>query len=134
MKLDRCEYAAKVLGSDTANDIAVLKVVRGPVFTVTFGDPRAVQVGDWVLAIGAPYGFEQTATQGIVSASGPLPLPGDKAPRALHPDRWQNPGNSGGSVGLTRGWPRGGASTRRSTSQSGGFQVAFAIPARRRCT
>ena len=67
---DRREFSAQVLGSDTATDIAVLKLDAKGLPTVQLGDPRQVQVGDYVLAIGAPYGFEQTATQGIVSAKG----------------------------------------------------------------
>ena len=73
---DRREFSAKVLSSDPATDIAVLKVDATNLPTVALGDPKAVQVGDWVLAIGAPYGFEQSATQGIVSAKG-RSLPGD---------------------------------------------------------
>src|SRR5882757_81702 len=67
---DRREFRAKVLGSDPATDVAVLKIDAGKLSSVAIGDPQQVQVGDYVLAIGAPFGFEQTATQGIVSAKG----------------------------------------------------------------
>ena len=73
---DRREFAAKVLGSDTTTDIAVLRINASNLPVVRLGDARQLEVGDPVLAIGAPYGLEQTATQGIVSAKG-RSLPGD---------------------------------------------------------
>lgn len=123
---DRREFAAKVLGSDTATDIAVLKVDAKGLPTVTLGDPRSVQVGDWVLAIGAPYGFEQTATQGIVSAKG-RSLPGDSYVPFIQTDAAVNPGNSGGPLFDAAGRVVG--INAQIYSQSGGFQgLAFAIP------
>lgn len=73
---DRREFRARVLGSDAPTDIAVLKVDARDLPTVALGNDKDVQVGDQVLAIGSPFGFEQTATQGIVSAKG-RSLPGD---------------------------------------------------------
>jgi serine protease Do len=67
---DRREYSAKVLGIDTTTDIAVLKIDAKDLPIVRLGDPKSLEVGDPVLAIGAPYGLEQTATSGIVSAKG----------------------------------------------------------------
>ena len=123
---DRREFAAKVLGSDATTDIAVLKVDAKGLPTVTLGDPRAVQVGDWVLAIGAPYGFEQTATQGIVSAKG-RSLPGDSVVPFIQTDAAVNPGNSGGPLFDSAGRVVG--INAQIYSQSGGFQgLAFAIP------
>ena len=123
---DRREFAAKVLGSDTSTDVAVLKVDAKGLPTVTLGDPRAVQVGDWVLAIGAPYGFEQTATQGIVSAKG-RSLPGDSYVPFIQTDAAVNPGNSGGPLFDSSGRVVG--INAQIYSQSGGFQgLAFAIP------
>ena len=123
---DRREYAARVLGSDTSTDVAVLKVDAKGLPTVTLGDPRAVQVGDWVLAIGAPYGFEQTATQGIVSAKG-RSLPGDSYVPFIQTDAAVNPGNSGGPLFDSAGRVVG--INAQIYSQSGGFQgLAFAIP------
>jgi serine protease Do len=123
---DRREFAAKVLGSDTATDIAVLKVDATGLPTVTLGDPRGVQVGDWVLAIGAPFGFEQTATQGIVSAKG-RSLPGDSYVPFIQTDAAVNPGNSGGPLFDAAGRVVG--INAQIYSQSGGFQgLAFAIP------
>jgi serine protease Do len=123
---DRREFAAKVLGSDTSTDIAVLKVDAKNLPTVSLGDPRAVQVGDWVLAIGAPFGFEQTATQGIVSAKG-RSLPGESVVPFIQTDAAVNPGNSGGPLFDANGRVVG--INAQIYSQSGGFQgLAFAIP------
>lgn len=123
---DRREFAAQVLGSDPATDIAVLKVDAKNLPTVQLGDPRQVQVGDYVLAIGAPYGFEQTATQGIVSAKG-RSLPGDSVVPFIQTDAAVNPGNSGGPLFDASGRVVG--VNAQIYSQSGGFQgLAFSIP------
>jgi serine protease Do len=123
---DRREFSAKVLGSDPATDVAVLKIDATGLPTVALGDPAAVQVGDWVLAIGAPYGFEQTATQGIVSAKG-RSLPGDSVVPFIQTDAAVNPGNSGGPLFDASGRVVG--INAQIYSQSGGFQgLAFAIP------
>lgn len=123
---DRREYTARVLGSDTATDIAVLKIDAQGLPTVALGDPSAVQVGDWVLAIGAPYGFEQTATQGIVSAKG-RSLPGEGVVPFIQTDAAVNPGNSGGPLFDASGRVIG--VNAQIYSRSGGFQgLAFAIP------
>lgn len=124
---DRREFSAQVLGSDTATDIAVLKLDAKGLPTVQLGDPRQVQVGDYVLAIGAPYGFEQTATQGIVSAKG-RSLPGDSSVVPfIQTDAAVNPGNSGGPLFDASGRVVG--VNAQIYSQSGGFQgLAFSIP------
>jgi serine protease Do len=123
---DRHEFSAKVLGVDTATDIAVLKIAAKGLPTVRLGDARAVQVGDYVLAIGAPFGFEQTATQGIVSAKG-RSLPGDSYVPFIQTDAAVNPGNSGGPLFDAAGRVVG--INAQIYSRSGGFQgLAFAIP------
>ncbi len=123
---DRREYAAKVLGSDAATDVAVLKIDAKGLPTVTLGDSRGLQVGDPVLAIGSPFGFEQTATQGIVSAKG-RSLPGDSYVPFIQTDAAVNPGNSGGP--LFDGSGRVVGINAQIYSRSGGFQgLAFAIP------
>jgi len=123
---DRREYNAKVLGSDTATDIAVLKIDAKGLPTVSLGDSKAVHVGDYVLAIGAPYGFAQTATQGIVSAKG-RSLPGDSYVPFIQTDAAVNPGNSGGPLFDAEGRVIG--INAQIFTQSGGFQgLAFAIP------
>ena len=123
---DRREYTAKVLGSDPVTDIAVLKIDAKGLPVVRLGDPRGLEVGDPVLAIGAPYGLEQTATQGIVSAKG-RSLPSGAVVPFIQTDAAVNPGNSGGPL-----FDGGGAVVGINAqiySQSGGFQgVSFAIP------
>ena len=123
---DRREFAAKVLGSDPATDIAVLKIDAKGLPTVKLGDSNAVQVGDYVLAIGAPFGFEQSVTQGIVSAKG-RSLPGDSYVPFIQTDAAVNPGNSGGPLFDAAGRVIG--INAQIYSRNGGFQgLAFAIP------
>ena len=123
---DRREYAAKVLGSDPTTDVAVLRIEAKGLPTVRLGDPQALQVGDPVLAIGAPYGFEQTATSGIVSAKG-RSLPGDAMVPFIQTDAAVNPGNSGGPLFDGTGAVVG--INAQIYSQTGGFQgLSFAIP------
>jgi serine protease Do len=123
---DRREFRAKVLGADGATDVAVLKVDAQNLPAVALGDAKQVQVGDSVLAIGSPFGFEQTATQGIVSAKG-RSLPGDSYVPFIQTDAAVNPGNSGGPLFDANGRVIGINS--QIYSRSGGFQgLAFAIP------
>jgi serine protease Do len=123
---DRREYTAKVLGFDTATDIAVLKIDAKDLPVVRLGDPKSLEVGDPVLAIGAPYGLEQTATSGIVSAKG-RSLPGDAVVPFIQTDAAVNPGNSGGPLFDGTGSVVGINS--QIYSRTGGFQgVSFAIP------
>ena len=123
---DRREFTAKVLGTDTATDIAVLRIDAKDLPVVRLGDPRTLEVGDPVLAIGNPYGLEQTATQGIVSAKG-RSLPGDAVVPFIQTDAAVNPGNSGGPLFDGTGSVVG--INAQIYSRSGGFQgVSFAIP------
>ena len=123
---DRREFTARVLGLDTATDIAVLRIDAKDLPVVRLGDPRNLEVGDPVLAIGAPYGLEQTATSGIVSAKG-RSLPGDAVVPFIQTDAAVNPGNSGGPLFDGTGSVVG--ITSQIYSRSGGFQgVSFAIP------
>jgi serine protease Do len=123
---DRREFRAKVLGSDPATDVAVLKLDARDLPTVALGDPKQLEVGDYVLAIGAPFGLEQSATQGIVSAKG-RSLPGDSFVPFIQTDAAVNPGNSGGPLFDAGGRVVG--INAQIYSQSGGFQgLAFAIP------
>ncbi len=123
---DRREYTAKVLGLDTATDIAVLRIDAKNLPVVRLGDPKNLEVGDPVLAIGAPYGLEETATSGIVSAKG-RSLPGDAVVPFIQTDAAVNPGNSGGPLFDGTGSVVGINS--QIYSRSGGFQgVSFAIP------
>jgi serine protease Do len=123
---DRREFAAKVLGTDPVTDIAVLRIDAKNLPTVRLGDPKLIEVGDPVLAIGAPYGLEQSATQGIVSAKG-RSLPGDAVVPFIQTDAAVNPGNSGGPLFDGSGAVVG--INAQIYSQSGGFQgLSFAIP------
>jgi len=123
---DRTEHRARVLGVDPSTDIAVLKIDAVGLPAVVLGDPSQVRVGDYVLAIGAPFGFEQSATQGIVSAKGRA-LPGDSRVPFIQTDAAVNPGNSGGP--LFDGAGRVIGINSQIYSSSGGFQgLAFAIP------
>lgn len=123
---DRTEHRARVLGVDAATDIAVLRIEGTSLPAVVLGDPSQVRVGDYVLAIGAPFGFEQSATQGIVSAKGRA-LPGDSRVPFIQTDAAVNPGNSGGP--LFDGAGRVIGINSQIYSSSGGFQgLAFAIP------
>ncbi|ASJ70472.1 DegQ family serine endoprotease [Granulosicoccus antarcticus] len=123
---DRREYTAKLIGSDTASDIALLKLDAGTLPSVTIGDSDTLKVGEWVLAIGSPFGFEHTATQGIVSALA-RSLPDDTYVPFIQTDVAVNPGNSGGPLFNTDGEVVGVNS--QIYSRSGGYQgLSFSIP------
>lgn len=123
---DRRELKAKVLGSDPKTDIAVLKVDAKNLPVVTLGSTNDLKVGEWVLAIGSPYGFENTVTAGVVSAKG-RSLPDDSAVPFIQTDVAVNPGNSGGPLFNARGEVVGINS--QIYSRTGGFQgLSFAIP------
>ena len=123
---DRREFKAKVLGSDPSTDVAVLKISAENLPVVNLGNPNQLGVGDYVLAIGSPFGFEQSATAGIVSAKG-RSLPGDVYVPFIQTDVAVNPGNSGGPLFDATGAVVGINS--QIYSRTGGYQgVSFAIP------
>ncbi len=123
---DRRELNAKVVGTDKRSDIALLKVEATDLPTVKIGDPKNLKVGQWVLAIGSPFGFEYTATQGIISALG-RSLPSDSYVPFIQTDAAVNPGNSGGPLFNLNGEVIGINS--QIYSRTGGYQgVSFAIP------
>ena len=123
---DRREFRAKVLGSDPKTDIAVLRIDAKNLPVVTLGKTSELRVGEWVLAIGSPFGFENTVTAGVVSAKG-RSLPDDSAVPFIQTDVPINPGNSGGPLFNSRGEVVGINS--QIYSRSGGYQgVSFAIP------
>ncbi|MCZ7560190.1 MAG: Do family serine endopeptidase [Burkholderiaceae bacterium] len=123
---DRREFEAKVLGVDPATDVAVLRISARDLPVVQLGDPSQLAVGDYVLAIGSPFGFEQSATSGIVSAKG-RSLPGDTYVPFIQTDVAVNPGNSGGPLFDARGRVIGINS--QIYSRTGGYQgLSFAIP------
>jgi serine protease Do len=123
---DKRERGAKVIGVDPLSDIALIKVDAKDLPTVKIGRADTLRVGQWVLAIGSPFGFEQSASQGIVSALG-RSLPGDAYVPFVQTDVPINPGNSGGPLIDLAGRVVG--VNAQIYSQSGGYQgVAFAIP------
>jgi len=123
---DRREFKAKVVGEDARSDIALLKIDAGGLPTVKIGDPSKVKVGEWVLAMGSPFGFENSATAGIVSAKSRA-LPGDTYAPFIQTDVAVNPGNSGGPLFDLQGNVIGINS--QIYSRTGGYMgVSFAIP------
>ena len=123
---DRRELVAKLIGSDARTDVAVLKVQATDLPAVTIGEPNKLQVGEWVLAIGSPFGFEQSVTAGIVSAKG-RSLPGGNYVPFIQTDVAINPGNSGGPLFNMDGKVVGINS--QIYSRTGGFMgLSFSIP------
>ncbi len=124
---DKREFPAKVIGSDPRSDIALLKIDASGLPTVTIGGTDNLKVGQWVFAIGAPFGLERTATKGIVSALG-RSLPNDTYVPFIQTDVPINPGNSGGPLFDLNGKVVGINS--QIFSRSGGYMgLSFAIPA-----
>ena len=123
---DRREFRAKVLGSDTLTDVAVLKIDATNLPVMALAPPQAPRVGDWVMAIGSPFGFENTVTAGVISATR-RSLPGDGFVPFIQTDVAINPGNSGGPLLNMRGEVVGINS--QIYSGTGGYQgLSFAIP------
>lgn len=123
---DRREFQARVVGTDARSDVAVLQIEARDLPTVVIGDPDALKVGEWVVAIGSPFGFDQSVTAGIVSAKGRA-LPDENFVPFIQTDVAINPGNSGGPLFNLRGEVVGINS--QIYSQTGGFMgLSFAIP------
>jgi len=128
---DPAEYEAKVIGTDQATDVAVLKLDRGNLVAAKVGNSDAVQVGDWAVAIGSPFGFDETVTAGIISAKS-RDLPGEDQmltgfQHFLQTDAAINPGNSGGPLLNINGEVIG--INTMIASRSGGYQgIGFALP------
>ena len=123
---DKREYKAKVVGADKRTDVALIKIDAGNLPTVRMGDPARLKVGEWVVAIGSPFGFENTVTAGIVSAKG-RSLPQENFVPFIQTDVAINPGNSGGPLFNMKGEVVGVNS--QIYSRTGGFMgLSFAIP------
>ena len=123
---DKRELDAKLIGSDPSSDIALLKIKAKNLKPVKIGKSENVKVGQWVLAIGSPFGFESTVTAGIVSAIG-RSLPNDNYVPFIQTDVAINPGNSGGPLFNLNGEVIG--INAQIFSRSGGFMgLSFAIP------
>ena len=123
---DRREFRAKVLGTDPLSDVALLKIDANHLPVVPLTPPQLPRVGDWVMAIGSPFGFENTVTAGVISATR-RQLPGDGFVPFIQTDVALNPGNSGGPLVNMRGEVVGINS--QIYSGTGGYQgLSFAIP------
>jgi serine protease Do len=123
---DRREFSAKVVGTDERTDVAVIKIEADELPVVRIGDPGQLQIGEWVLAIGSPFGLENTATAGIVSGTSRA-LGGEMNVPFIQTDVAVNPGNSGGPLFNLDGEVIGINSMI--FSQSGGYMgISFAIP------
>src|SRR3954464_11275455 len=123
---DKREFKAKVIGADKRTDVAVIKIEASGLPAVRIGDPEKLRVGEWVLAIGSPFGFESTVTAGIVSAKG-RSLPQENYVPFIQTDAAINPGNSGGPLFNMRGEVVGINS--QIYSRTGGFMgLSFSIP------
>ncbi len=123
---DKREFKAKVIGADKRTDVAVIKIEANGLPAVKIGDPEKLRVGEWVLAIGSPFGFESSVTAGIVSAKG-RSLPQENYVPFIQTDVAINPGNSGGPLFNLKGEVVGINS--QIYSRTGGFMgLSFAIP------
>lgn len=123
---DKRQYPAKLIGQDEKSDVALLKIEAKNLPTVKIGNPDELRSGEWVAAIGAPFGFENSVTSGIVSAKNRT-LPDDGYMPFIQTDVAINPGNSGGPLFNLKGQVVGINS--QIYSRSGGFMgISFAIP------
>jgi serine protease Do len=124
---DKREVRGKIIGTDPATDIALVKVNVAGLQAVPWGDSAQLRVGEWVLAIGSPFQLSQTVTAGIVSATGRAQLGFADYEDFIQTDAAINPGNSGGALLNTRGELIG--INTGIFSQSGGYQgIGFAVP------
>ncbi|WP_414691628.1 Do family serine endopeptidase [Noviherbaspirillum sp.] len=120
------EYKARVIGADPYTDVALIKIDATGLLPVRIGDPARLEPGEWVAAIGAPFGFDNSVTVGVVSAKGRV-LPNGSYVPFIQTDVAVNPGNSGGPLFSTRGEVVGINS--QIYSQTGGYMgISFAIP------
>ncbi|MGH9493028.1 MAG: Do family serine endopeptidase, partial [Terriglobales bacterium] len=123
-------HDAKVIGADRETDLAVIKIdVKRPLPAATLGNSDSMNVGDWVLAIGSPFGLEQTVTAGIVSAKGRSVVPQRQFQSFIQTDAAINPGNSGGPLVNMKGEVIG-INTAIFTDSYGSQGVGFALPSK----
>ncbi len=125
---DKHEYKAQVVGTDPKTDIAVLKVDAGTLDPITIGDSNKVQVGDYVLAVGNPFGVGKTVTMGIVSATGRANLGIEDYEDFIQTDASINPGNSGGALVNDRGELIGINTAILAHGSEGNQGIGFAVP------
>ena len=123
---DKREFRAKVIGADRRTDVALLKIEATGLPKITLGDPNKLKVGEWVVAIGSPFGFDSSVTAGIVSAKG-RSLPQDNFVPFIQTDVAINPGNSGGPLFNMNGEVVG-INSQIYTRSGGSMGLSFAIP------
>ncbi|MBI5430057.1 MAG: DegQ family serine endoprotease [Nitrosomonadales bacterium] len=123
---DKREFQAKIIGADKRTDVALLKIEASSLPTLTMGDPGKLRVGEWVIAIGSPFGFDSSVTAGIVSAKG-RSLPQDNFVPFIQTDVAINPGNSGGPLFNMNGEVVG-INSQIYTRSGGSMGLSFAIP------
>jgi len=123
---DKREFAARVIGVDKRTDVALLKIEASNLPKVSLGDPEKLKVGEWVVAIGSPFGFDSSVTAGIVSAKG-RSLPQDNFVPFIQTDVAINPGNSGGPLFNMSGEVVG-INSQIYTRSGGSMGLSFAIP------
>jgi serine protease Do len=123
---DKREFKAKVIGADKRTDVALLKIEAAGLPTVKLGEPDRLKVGEWVIAIGSPFGFDSSVTAGIVSAKG-RSLPQDNFVPFIQTDVAINPGNSGGPLFNMNGEVVG-INSQIYTRSGGSMGLSFAIP------
>ena len=123
---DKREFRAKVIGADRRTDVALLKIEATGLPKITVGDPNKLKVGEWVVAIGSPFGFDSSVTAGIVSAKG-RSLPQDNFVPFIQTDVAINPGNSGGPLFNMNGEVVG-SNSQIYTRSGGSMGLSFAIP------
>ncbi|MFZ2267007.1 MAG: DegQ family serine endoprotease [Azonexus sp.] len=123
---DKREFKARIIGADKRTDVALIRIEAAGLPVVKLGDPAQLKVGEWVVAIGSPFGFDNSLTAGVVSAKG-RSLPQENYVPFIQTDVAINPGNSGGPLFNMRGEVVGINS--QIYSRSGGYMgVSFAIP------
>jgi serine protease Do len=123
---DRREFPARVVGADPLTDIALLKIDAAGLPSARIGDPAAIEPGEWVAAVGSPFGFERSITAGIVSAKGRT-LPDESYVPFIQTDVAVNPGNSGGPLFNLRGEVVG-VNSLIYTGSGGYMGLSFAVP------
>jgi len=123
---DKREFRAKLIGADKRTDVALLKIEASGLPIISMGDPAKLRVGEWVVAIGSPFGFDSSVTAGIVSAKG-RSLPQDNFVPFIQTDVAINPGNSGGPLFNMKGEVVG-INSQIYTRSGGSMGLSFAIP------
>ena len=125
--MDKRTFRAEVVGTDDKTDLAILKIEASGLIPAILGDSDAIEVGEWVIAVGNPFGLEQTVTTGIVSAKGRANLSIAEYENFIQTDAAINPGNSGGPLVNLKGEVIG-INTAISTRTGGYMGIGFAIP------